>query len=437
VSRAATLEPSSCCGTPALLQSGEGAPPTCYGTPVPSGQGAPPSRHGTPATLATPSSSRHSDEMDELMPSPLLCTRALYAALLFMVDDSADALDIPSDIEVDKEEVEEVDSAAGLPGPPLTPRYHCTPPSSPTPTLSTLRWASQLLFMPEETSPTEDTLPALSPMPPAYSQHAFATPTKPPCARLSVRIPSTPHALQIFSPLVSALFSQLDKDMLLDSPDKLSLPPPHDCVKAYPNGDGATFLLSMPGHSGILTSSEPDLLSSNGPDLAVIQSDHQRVAVRLCGDSDLVMAGDVITIAQEGGSASVSGPSACALTVIPARGIAAAIYIRNGEARMSVAHGALFSPTLMGNAPHMPTPALTTIKGQPKPPRLKRCRSLVSLANNTARTQVQASPLSSRMHAGWAKHVPNSGSTVFDKSDQVFLTFGQMDVWERSKQYKL
>jgi hypothetical protein len=27
--------------------------------------------------------------------------------------------------------------------------------------------------------------------------------------------------------------------------------------------------------------------------------------------------------------------------------------------------------------------------------------------------------------------------TVFDKSDQVFSTFSQMDVWERSKQYRL
>jgi hypothetical protein len=27
--------------------------------------------------------------------------------------------------------------------------------------------------------------------------------------------------------------------------------------------------------------------------------------------------------------------------------------------------------------------------------------------------------------------------TVFDKNDQVFSTFSQMDVWDRSKQYKL
>jgi hypothetical protein len=34
-------------------------------------------------------------------------------------------------------------------------------------------------------------------------------------------------------------------------------------------------------------------------------------------------------------------------------------------------------------------------------------------------------------------HLCSAGYTVFDKSDQVFSTFGQMSMWERSKQYKL
>jgi hypothetical protein len=153
------------------------------------------------------------------------------------------------------------------------------------------------------------------------------------------------------SPLVNAAFSAYADDddekddsfglaHLLDSP----LPPSLSQMKAYANGGASRLQQAVPGNSGVLASSEADLFSDGTPFLVRVDSARQRIDLRVDGDAYASVAGGQIGVSSAGTDISSTGVQARAMTVIPARGLAAVAFLRGGEARLNIARARPSSP---------------------------------------------------------------------------------------------
>jgi hypothetical protein len=165
---------------------------------------------------------------------------------------------------------------------------------------------------------------------------------------------------EVSSPLTREPFSaQLDTgspegDEDFGPMNPFLLPSSAAARKAYPNG--VDLSNSIPRNSGVLTLSEPDIFSSDGPELACVQVDQQRVGVRIGPDCDAHVSGEMVAISGNGETASAAGPSARAVAVMPARGLAAAAYLNGGKAHISIVRAPPSSDVTSG-----PTTALAAI----------------------------------------------------------------------------
>jgi hypothetical protein len=153
------------------------------------------------------------------------------------------------------------------------------------------------------------------------------------------------------SPLVSAVWSADDdtdnfKDnafgvsRLLDSP----LPPSLSQLKVYAHGGASDLQSSIPGNSGVLASPQSNIFSDGASFLLRVDSSRERVDLGVAEDSYVSIAGGKIGVSVSGVEATSVGPQARAISVIPARGVAAMAFMRGGEARVNLARARPASP---------------------------------------------------------------------------------------------
>jgi hypothetical protein len=248
------------------------------------------------------------------------------------------------------------------------PSQCTTPPVSAPVHPSMLRAATAPLFMPRDTLPTRSAslpppytstpTPALQMRQPGaktlLNRHAPTLPRL--CIATNCVHPSRDGSHQQtpclpLSPLVNAVFSAYadndnEKDglfglaHLLDSP----LPPSLSQMKAYANGGASQLQQAVPGNSGVLALSEANLFLDATPFLVRVDSARQHIDLCVDGDAYASVAGGQISMSSAGTDISSTGVQARAMTVIPARGLAAMAFLRGGEAQLNIARACPSSP---------------------------------------------------------------------------------------------